>query len=257
MNKIIDTHAHVTNRAYKEELENVIQEMVIKNTYAYNIGTTLEDSVEIIELSKKHKNLIPVIGVHPCDVQGWDESFVSTIEGLVDDSIAAIGEIGLDYYHEPYDKEEQKRAFIDQIEIAKKFNLPIVVHTRESLEDCFEIVKNYPEVKFLFHSWSGDKEMTEKYLSVSDNFYFSYNGILTFKNAPLQQEVINYIPSDRLLFETDCPWLSPVPHRGQLNFPWRTKDVIKFAAELLGMTFEELNDRSNANAKAFYNVYPE
>ncbi len=257
MKKIIDTHAHVTNRSYKEELLNVITELKETNTFAYNIGTTLEDSKEIIELSKEHKNLIPVIGVHPCDVQGWNESFVKELESLASDEIAAIGEIGLDYYHEPFDKEEQKRAFIDQIEVAKKFNLPIVVHTRESLEDCFEIVKSYPEVKFLFHSWSGDKEMTERFLSVSDNFYFSYNGILTFKNAPLQQEVINYIPEDKLLFETDCPWLSPVPFRGKQNFPWRTEEVIKFAAELLGLTFDELNDRSNQNAKDFYNVYPE
>ncbi len=252
--KTIDTHAHVTRRAYENELDNVISKMNQENTIVYNIGTCVEDSKEIIELSKKHKHLIPVIGVHPCDTQGWNDKMRDEIDSLVFDGIAAIGEIGLDYYHEPFNKEEQAIAFKQQIEIAIKYDLPVVVHTRESLEDCYEIVKGYPNVKFLFHSWSGDIEMTKKFLETSNNFYFSYNGILTFKNAKLQQEVIKAIPLDRLMFETDCPWLSPTPHRGEKNFPWRTKLTIEFAANLLEMEVEELNDINNKNVDTFYKV---
>ncbi len=252
MKKIIDTHAHVVERSYGDDLYKVIDEMRLNNTVAYNIGTDIEDSKEIINLSKDHPHLIPVIGVHPCDTQDWDETIVNELDSLVDNSIAAIGEIGLDYFHEPYDKEEQKRAFIDQIEIAIKHNLPVVVHTRESLEDCYNIVKNYPNVKFLFHSWSGDVEMTNKYLSISNNIYLSYNGILTFKNAQLQNEVIKHIPKDRLLFETDCPWLSPTPFRGKTNYPWRVEEVIKYAADLFDVSFDEMNEINNKNTKDFY-----
>ncbi len=250
--KYIDTHAHVTARAYEDELENVIKQLKEENTFAYNIGTTVEDSKEILELSKKHENLIPVIGVHPCDTQEWNDNIINELESLINDEVAAIGEIGLDYYHEPYNKQEQAIAFKQQIELAKKYELPVVVHTRESLEDCFNIVKEYPTVKFLFHSWSGDEEMTNRYLSISENVYFSYNGILTFKNAQMQKDIIKLIPTDRLMFETDCPWLSPEPYRGQKNFPWRVKEVIAYAAEQLELTIEEMNEINNVNVKKFY-----
>ncbi len=252
--KTIDTHAHVTKRSYEDKLDEVIKTLNEENTIAYNIGTCIEDSKEIIELSSKHENLIPVIGVHPCDTQGWNESMAKELDDLVFDGIAAIGEIGLDYYHEPFNKEEQAIAFKQQIEIAIKHELPVVVHTRESLDDCYEIVKDYKDVKFLFHSWSGDVEMTKRFLETSNNFYFSYNGILTFKNAKLQQEVIKHIPINKLMFETDCPWLSPTPHRGEKNFPWRTKLTIEFASEILGIEKSELNEINNKNAKEFYKV---
>ncbi len=254
MNKFTDTHAHVTQRSFEDKLDEVITELVATNTYAYNIGTTIEDSKEIVELSKKNKNLIPVVGVHPCDTQNWNESMINELEEILQNEkgIAAIGEIGLDYYHEPFNIEEQKKAFIDQIELANKYKMPIVVHTRESLNDCYDIIKNYKETKFLLHSWSGDVEMTKKFLGISDNIYFSYNGILTFKNAQLQQKTIPSIPLNRLMFETDCPWLSPVPHRGKKNFPWRVQHTIEFAAELLNIEYNELNNINNKNAKDFY-----
>ncbi len=254
MKVIIDTHAHVVKKSYQDELINVINEMRDNNTIAFNISYDINSSKEVLELNREYETLIPVIGVHPGDCQGWNQSMLIELESLITDKVAAIGEIGLDYHYDNYDKEEQAKAFIDQIELAIKYNLPIVVHTRDSLEDCYEIVKNYSEAKFLFHSWSGDKEMTEKYLSISNNIYFSYNGILTFKNAEMQQEVIKEIPLDRLLFETDCPWLSPVPFRGKTNYPWRTKEVIEFASELLGISFDDLNNTNNKNAYKFYKV---
>ncbi len=254
MKLIVDTHAHVLNKSYGEELTNVINEMKKNNTIAYNISYDIKSSKETLALNKEYNFLIPVIGVHPNDTNDWTDETLIEIESLISDNVAAIGEIGLDYHYEGYDKETQAKAFIQQIELAIKYELPIVVHTRDSLEDCYEIVKNYPQAKFLFHSWSGDKEMTEKYLSISDSIYFSYNGILTFKNATLQQEVIKLIPMDKLLFETDCPWLSPTPFRGKTNYPWRTKEVIEYASELFGISFEEMNDINNKNAKSFYKV---
>ncbi len=250
-----DTHAHVTKRAFEDKLEEVIIKLKEENTVAYNIGTTIDDSKEIIELSKQHNNLIPVVGVHPCDTQEWNESFINQLEEIVkDNKVAAIGEIGLDYYHEPFNKEEQAKAFVDQINLANKYELPVVVHTRESLDDCYEIIKNYPNTKFLLHSWSGDAETTEKFLSISNNIYFSYNGILTFKNAKMQKETISSIPIEKLMFETDCPWLSPEPFRGQKNYPWRVIETIKYASDLLGLEYEELNTINNNNSKDFYKI---
>lgn len=252
MKTTIDTHAHVLKDSYGDELNNVIAKMKEKDTVAYNISYDIDSSKEVLSLYEEHKHLIPVIGVHPVDTKGWNESILNELELLINDDVAAIGEIGLDYYHEPFNKDEQARAFVDQIELSIKYDLPIVVHTRDSLEDAYEIIKNYPEVKFLVHSWSGDLELTKKFMEISNNIYFSYNGIVTFKNAAMQQEVIKIIPIDRLLFETDCPYLSPTPYRGKLNFPWRTKQVIEFAAELLNIDVEELNDINNRNAKEFY-----
>ncbi len=253
MKTIIDTHAHVLKASYKEELTNVIEEMKQKNIIAYNISYDINSSIETVELSKQYDFLIPVVGVHPNDSKGWGEEMLNSLKEIISNNqVAAIGEIGLDYHYEGYDKETQKKAFIDQIKLAMELKLPIVVHTRDSLEDCYEIIKNYPDQKFLFHSWSGDKEMTRKYLSVSNNVYFSYNGIITFKNAELQKEIVKLIPIDRLMFETDCPWLSPVPFRGKENYPWRTKEVIEYTSGLLNLSFDELNDINNKNAKEFY-----
>lgn len=251
--KIIDTHAHVNKWSFDNELNNVIDKMISRDTYAYNIGTNLEDSKIIIELSKEFDNLFPVIGIHPGEVNDLPKDWFEKLEKMIDESISAIGEIGLDYHYDSYDKEIQKEVFIKQIELAKKYNLPIVVHTRDSLEDCYDIVKHYPEQKILFHSWSGDIELTKKYLETSNNFYFSYNGILTFKNAQLQKDVIKIIPLNRLMFETDCPYLSPVPKRGKTNYPWRVKYVIDYAAELLNKSFDEINNSNNEVAKDFYN----
>lgn len=251
--KTTDTHAHVNSWSYKEELEEVIDKMIERNVTAYNIGTTLTDSKEILDLHDNYEFLLPVIGVHPGEVDSIVEGWEQELEELIKRNPKAIGEIGLDYHYDNYDEKLQKEVFIKQIEIASQHNLPIVVHTRDSLEDCYEIIKNYPNQKFLLHSWSGDVEMTEKYRSISNNIYFSYNGILTFKNAQLQQEVIKTIPLDRLLFETDCPYLSPVPKRGKTNYPWRTKYTIEFAAQLLNIKVKELNESNNKVAKDFYN----
>lgn len=252
MKTIIDTHAHVLNESYKEDLHNVIKQMQENNTIAYNISYDLKSSKETLLLNEQYDFLIPVIGIHPNDTKGWNQSMLDELESLISDKVAAIGEIGLDYHYEGYDKEEQAKAFVQQIELAGKYNLPIVVHTRDSLEDCYEIVKNYPNQKFLFHSWSGDKELTKKYLDISENVYFSYNGIITFKNAQLQQEIIKEIPLDKLMFETDCPWLSPTPFRGKTNYPWRTKEVLEYSAELLNISFDELNEININNANLFY-----
>ena len=151
--KIIDTHAHILKSSYKEDLNMVINKMIEKKVEAYNISYDLYSSLEALELYKLYNFLKPVIGIHPVDTVGYKEhNYIGKLEKLITDEVVAIGEIGLDYFHQPFYKEEQKEAFIEQIELAKKYGLSIVVHTRDSLEDCYEIIKNYPKQKFLLHS---------------------------------------------------------------------------------------------------------
>ncbi|BDU67849.1 MAG: hydrolase TatD [Candidatus Tyloplasma litorale] len=252
--KTIDTHAHILKKSYPDNLQEVIENTNKENLIAINIAYDLISSKEVIDIFKNNKNILPTIGIHPSDSKGWNNNYILELEKLINKNIIAIGEIGLDYHYEHYDKEEQKKAFKDQINLAIKHNLPIVVHTRDSLEDCYEIVKNYPNHKFLFHSWSGDPEITKKFLNLSKNFYFSFNGIFTFKNALIQKASIREIPLDRIMFETDCPWLTPVPFRGQINYPWRVKEVIKFTSKFLNMTYEELNLNNNKVAIEFYGI---
>lgn len=251
--KLIDTHAHVIKDSY-ENINEVIETINEKNLVVFNIGFDLKSSIEIKEISKRNPNILPVIGFHPVDSKDLKDIDFDNLEKLINDKIAAIGEIGLDYHYEGFDKEEQKKTFIKQIEIANKYNLPIVIHTRDSLDDCYEIIKKYKDTKFLLHSWSGDIEMTKKYLEISDNIYFSYNGILTFKNAITQKEAIKHIPINRILFETDCPYLTPVPYRGQTNYPWFVENTINYASELLNIEYKNLMQILEENTTNFYNV---
>lgn len=255
--KIIDTHGHVLSTSYNDDLEKVINETKKNNMVVFNISFDLDSSKETLNLFKKHNNLIPVIGIHPLDSKGYKKEWISELEELINDDVAAIGEIGLDYHYEEYNKETQFQVFNDQIILAAKYNLPVVVHTRDSLEDCYDVIKNYPNQKFLLHSWSGDIDLTKKFLEISDNIYFSFNGIITFKNALLQKEVIKILPIDKIMFETDCPYLSPTPFRGEVNVPLRTKNVIEYVAEHLKMSFEDLNNFNTKNALEFFNVKKE
>ena len=255
--KLIDTHAHILSTSYNENLNEVIEEIKSKEMIIFNISFNLKSSQEVLNLFEKYNFLKPVIGIHPVDTKGYCKNVIEELEKMINSNIVAIGEIGLDYHYEGYDKNTQKEAFVDQIKLAQKYNLPIVVHTRDSLEDCYEIIKDYPDQKFLLHSWAGDKILTQKIMDNMNNVYFSYNGIITFKNAQLQNEVIQIIPTERLLFETDCPYLSPTPFRGKTNYPWRTEDVIKYCSNLLNISFEELMQINHDNVLSFYNIEKE
>ncbi len=252
--KLIDTHAHILKSSFKEGLETVIKDLNTREMKSINVAFDIDSSVEALNIFKTNKNIFPTVGIHPSDTKKYNLKQLKRIESLITSDIVAIGEIGLDYHYDGYDKETQKKAFIDQIELAKKYSLPIIIHTRDSLDDCYEIIKNYPNQKFLLHSWSGDIKMTKNFLKISNNIYFSYNGIITFKNALIQNETIGSIPIERIMFETDCPYLSPVPHRGKTNYPWRVEEVIKYCAKKLNIEFNKLNDINIKNAYDFFEI---
>ena len=255
--KIVDTHSHVLYDSYKEELDDVIHKLKLENIVSLNISYNIKSSEEVLKTFKTHKNILPIIGIHPGNNEDHNIHSIKKLESLITKDVIAIGEIGLDYHYDNFDSEKQKEIFIKQIELSINHNLPIIVHTRDSLEDCYEIIKKYPNQKFLLHSWSGDEEMTKKYLSISNKIYFSYNGIITFKNAQLQNRVINLIPKNRIMFETDCPYLSPTPNRGKTNYPWRVKDVLTYCAKKMNITFDQINNLNNENTLSFFSLEKE
>ncbi len=250
--KLIDTHAHLLDRSY-ENSKIIYEDTVKKVWYIFNIAYDVSSSHEVLKHFKEYSHFFPVIGIHPNHTTENDDLPIKEIENLINSDVKAIGEIGLDYFR-PHNKKNQRQAFIKQIKLAGKYHLPIVVHTRESLEETWEIIKKFPDQKFLLHAWSGDVLLTKEILAARDNIWFSYNGITTFNNAQKQRETIVHVPLNRLLMETDCPFLTPVPNRGKPNVPAYVELVINFAANLFSMNVEKFNEQVNKNAEEFYEV---
>lgn len=238
--KPIDTHAHlIKSMDYKTDLDINIKENLEELEYIVNIGLDIESSKEILELNLKYERLLPVIGIHPTDANeiNVNES-IKILDEMITDKVIAIGETGLDYHWE-HNTENQKKSFIAHIELARKHNLPVVIHSRKSHEDVYEIVSKYNDVKFLLHSWSGDKDITIKLIEM-ENIWFSISGVVTFKNAPEVREMVEVIPINKLLFETDSPFLTPEPFRGRVNFPKYVTYVVNQAAKTYNITEEEM-----------------
>ena len=244
---MIDTHAHLLKKYYKEELDERISNSLLELEKIINIAFDLNSSKEVVELSNKYNNLYNVIGVHPNDVKNF--SSIEDYEELINDKTVAIGEIGLDYHYDGYDKDLQKEVFEKFIDLAKRNNLPVVVHSREANEDTIEIIKKYPEVKFLFHSWSGTPKQTKE-LNEMGNIWFSFNGIITFKNAENIRESLMVARKDRIFAETDAPYLTPVPFRGKTNYPEYVKFVYEELNKLISISEKNIDD----NVKEFFNV---
>ncbi len=268
MKNIIDTHAHILKAGYRDDLESVINRIKEEGMTVVNIPIGVSTSYEVLELNKQYDFLHPVVGIHPDFINRFKESDLKEIDEMVTDKVVAIGEIGLDYHrkNDEEDKKLQKHIFITQIEIAKKHNLPVVIHVLDAHDDLIEIVKNYPEVKFLFHCWSGSVEHTKTLLETNPNSWFAFGGEITTQQQEnhrswevpdVMKETILLIPKDKLLFETDCPGLIPDPYRSngeELNYPWYIIEVFKTSAEILGMDIDELIELGNKNAREFYNI---
>ena len=252
--KLIDAHAHLLKEQYGEDLNEMIKDTLDNLEYAINIGYDLKTSKEVIELNKQYPNLIPVIGYHPNDSNEFKPNIdLPPLEELINENVKAIGEIGLDYHYE-HNKTKQKVAFSSQLELARNHNLPAVIHTRDSIEDTIVMLESFKDVKVLMHSWSGNQSQTLELLESHPNVYFSFSGVISFKNANEVRETIRLIPSDRLIIETDAPWLTPEPYRGKQNRPSYVKYVNQHAAKALGIAEEEMAKLTNENTKRFFNI---
>ena len=245
---MIDSHAHIV-KEYYSDIEGLVKELQEKNIKCViNCSTSIESCKEILELSKKTNNfLLPALGIHPETKDDFNRT--NELEDLVkNNKPVAIGEIGLDYYWTKDNKEEQKELFIKQLDIAEKYNLPILVHTRDSIQDTFDILKER-KLKGIIHCYSGSYEMAKEFIKLG--YKLGIGGVLTFKNSKLY-EVIEKISLKDILLETDSPFLSPEPLRGKQNNPYNIYYVAKRIAEIKNVTIEEVIEQTTKNASDIF-----
>ncbi len=250
---ITDTHCHLDLDVYKDDLDEVINKPKDLG-FVLAPGCDIESSKRVIEIANQFNKVYAAVGIHPIDAHGYNKSKIEDLRELSKKpKVLAIGEIGLDYhYPDNPDKELQKEAFRDQIELALDLELPYIVHDRESNGEALEIVKEYPESKAVFHAYSGDLEQAKELMDLG--LYISVGGAITFKNPRFLPEVVKNIPLDRIMLETDGPYMSPVPFRGQRNEPARTRFVMNKIAELTGKEIREVEEITARNACDFFNI---
>lgn len=253
---LIDTHVHLNAEQYVNDLDEVIErarENGIEKMVVIGCDRpTIERTMELID---EHEDIYGVIGWHPVDAIDCTDEDLEWIEQLSKhEKIVGIGEIGLDYHWDKSPKDVQKDLFKKQIELAKRVNLPIIIHNREATEDCVAILKEMhaEEIGGIMHAFSGDESVADEIIDM--NFYVSLGGPVTFKNAQLPKDIAVHVPIDRLLVETDAPYLTPHPYRGKRNEPAYVKLVAEKIAELRQISYEELARTTSENAKRLFKI---
>ena len=253
---IFDTHAHYDDSDFDIDREELIEQMKEAGiSHIVNIGASLESTKSTLELAEKYDFIYAAVGVHPSDVDKLDEEgFVWLKKQCALPKVVAVGEIGLDYYWDEPERAIQKEWFARQIALAREVRLPIVVHSREAAQDTIDIMKTEKadEAGGIIHCFSYTKETAKIFLEM--DFSFGIGGVVTFKNAKKLKEAVEYIPMDKIVIETDCPYLSPEPNRGKRNSSLNLPYVIKAIAELKHLSEEEVMKITYENAKKIYRI---
>lgn len=257
--KFFDNHAHLDDEKFDEDREEIIEKIYKDEIDKFvSAGYSLESSKKSIELSKKYDFIYSTCGVSPNDIPQTEEELwkeLDEIKKLAKENkkVVAIGEIGLDYHWNTENKELQKKAFIEQIKIANELNFPIQIHTRDAVMDTLEILKqNNVNKKGIFHCCPLNRELVKEGLKLG--FYISFAGPVTFKNSKNANEIIEMVPNDKMLIETDSPYLSPEPFRGKRNDPRNVKLIAKKIAEVKNITIEKVANITYENAMGIFNL---
>lgn len=256
--ELFDSHCHLDDKKFDEDRQEIIDSIFKSGvTKLVSAGYSLESSKRALELTKMYPQIYTISGISPNDiadnVENIDEEIVEIKEIAKNNKVVAIGEIGLDYYWNKENKELQKYAFIKQIEIANKLQLPIVIHTREAVNDTLEILKQHPVTKKgIFHCCPLNRELVKEALKLG--FYISFAGPVTFKNSKNADEIINLVPQEKILIETDSPYLSPEPNRGKRNDPRNVKYIAEKIANVKEITLEELAKITYENACRIFEI---
>ncbi len=253
---LFDSHAHYDDNKFDQDRQDVIEKVRQSGVaFIVNAASNIPSSIDSIALSQEYEFIYAAVGVHPQDVEGMNDNVISMLADFArEPKVVAIGEIGLDYHYDDVPKPLQKHWFARQILLARELKLPIIIHDRESHEDILKIVKkeNAKEVGGVFHCFSGSVEMAREVLD--NNFYISIGGVATFKNAKKIVDVIRAIPSDRLLIETDSPYLAPEPFRGTRNDSSYIRYTAMKVAEIREDSFENIARITCENAKRLFNI---
>ncbi|MBU1110388.1 TatD family hydrolase [Patescibacteria group bacterium] len=277
---MIDTHCHLDFNQFNNDQKEVIEKTLRELDVLVNVGSGLEASQKTIALSRKYGKIYAAVGIHPHDTEpkrsspetaGNEDGIEYQVEKLrelmqMSDQIVAIGETGLDYSKAPNQngtgqappgekdrtKAEQGALFKAHIVLAKEFNLPLVIHSRDAIEETLGILQESKAPQAVFHCFSYNKEWAQKVLDAG--YLVSFTGIVTFKNARTIQEAAKFVPLDKIMVETDAPFLAPEPYRGQRCEPWMVKYVVEKIAELKNVSVEEVETQTDNNARAFFKI---
>ena len=251
---IYDTHCHLTDEKFDFDRDKIIENLQSNSVVKAMLPSdNVENSIKAIELSKKYDFLYNAVGIHTEEDSRFTDEDILKIEELADNpKCKAIGEIGLDYYWQDDNQDEQKEIFIKQLDLAKKLKLPVVIHSRDSIDDCLEILKDYSDLKVQIHCFS------YSYIHLMEcmkrGYYISIGGVVTYKNADNEKNAAINVDLDKLMLETDSPYLCPEPYRGKRNDPRKIVEVAREIANLRGMKLSKLAKRTSKNTKEFFNI---
>lgn len=251
---MIDTHTHI-NCIEEISVEDIIKNALDNGVEKLIVPAAYPTDIEVVkELAQKYENVYGLLGVHPSEVKGWNDDLIDKIKEYSKSSkIVGIGEIGLDYYWDKSFNDLQKEVFIKQIKLANELNFPISVHDREAHKDTFDILTEYNKNSaVVMHCFSGSVEFMKE--CVKQGWYIAIGGVVTFKKAIKMKEVAKEVPFDKLLLETDAPYLTPVPYRGKTNQPAYVKYVAEEIASIRGISFEEVDEITTQNAKKVFSL---
>ncbi len=251
---LFDTHAHMNDPAFDEDRESVILGLQEKGVMGFlNVGCCLESSRDCVAMAEKYPFVYASVGSHPDSADEVNEEVIAQYRQMASHpKVKAIGEIGLDYYYETIPREIQQKAFRMQMELARELKMPVIVHERNAHDDGMKIAKEFKDVTGVFHCYSGSAEMARQLVNMG--WYIGFTGVLTFKNARKAVETAESIPLDRIVLETDCPFMSPEPYRGRRNDPGYLPFMAQKLAEIRNISLEEVVEVTTNNAKHLYQI---
>lgn len=252
---LFDTHAHMDDRRFDDDRDVVLQGLADRGVaLVMNPGCSLESSRNAIALAEKYDFVYAAVGSHPDVADEVNDAVLDEYRKLckLHSKVKAIGEIGIDYHYEDIPRELQLKAFRMQMELAREVGLPVIVHEREAHEDGMAVVREFPDVTGVFHCYSGSAEMARQL--VDKGWYIGFTGVLTFKNARKAIETAESIPIERIVLETDCPYMAPEPFRGKRNDPGYLFRMAEKLAEVRGMSVEEIHAITTENGKRLYRI---
>ncbi|MEO0155914.1 MAG: TatD family hydrolase [candidate division WOR-3 bacterium] len=249
---MIDTHCHLIDPQFKRDFDGVINRAYAAGIkYIINIGYDIATSADAIKMNEVHQWLIPAVGIHPNESAEESIKEMEYIERFCQNKVVvAVGETGLDYYRDYSPKDAQQKLFRQHINLARKYNLPLIIHTRNSITDAIRILKEENYYKGVFHCYSGTYEQAKQIIAMG--FYLGFGGVLTFSKN--MREVFHHIPVEYVVFETDAPFLAPASHRGQRNEPSFIFETLHFAASIKGLSVERIEEITDKNASRLFSL---
>jgi len=247
-----DTHAHYCDKQFNEDREELIESMPGSGiSLILNAGSSIRSSKLSLELADKYPFIYASVGVHPHDAKSMTDETVSELEKMLSHPKAvAVGEIGLDYHYDFSPRDVQKKRFREQLELARHLKLPVIIHEREALQDTLDLVCRYKDLTGVFHCFSGSWETAKIILDLG--WYISFTGVVTFKNARRALEVVEKMPADRIMLETDCPYMAPEPKRGKRNSSLYLPFIAEKIANIRKLTTEQVAQLTTENGKRFF-----